>query len=86
MQPFSVCNDQSFLILLCALDPKFICPDRKTLAYKLEATLIEDALEFKEIFANLKSKVSLTTDCWKSTAGDPYIVVTCHYIDEDFIL
>ena len=74
MQPFSVCNDQSFLNLLYALDLKFICPDRKTLANSLRSDFDRRCTEVKEIFANLKSKVSLTTDCWKSTAGDPYIL------------
>ena len=32
MQPFALCNDKSFLNFCYALDPKFVLPDRKTVA------------------------------------------------------
>ena len=84
MQPFRLCNDESFLNLLYALDPKFVPPDRKTLSDYLRDDFDRRCQEIKVILNDLKSKVSLTTDCWLSAAGDPYIVITCHFIDEDF--
>ena len=35
---------------------------------------------------NFFSRVSLTTDGWSSVAGDPYLSLTAHYIDENWKL
>ena len=32
------------------------------------------------------TKVSLTTDGWDSVSVDPYLSLTCHFVDEDWVL
>ena len=81
MMPFNVCNNQAFLNLLKALDPRFVCPERNTVASDINDLYADQSKKLKDYLSKLKSKVSLTTDGWKSTAGEPYIVVTCHLID-----
>ena len=81
MMPFNVCNNQAFLNLLRALDPRFVCPERNTVASDINDMFSDQSKKLKDYLSKLKSKVSLTTDGWKSTAGEPYIVVTCHFID-----
>ena len=81
MMPFNVCNNQAFLNLLKALDSRFVCPERNTVASDINDIFSDQSKKLKYYLFKLKSKVSLTTDGWKSTAGEPYIVVTCHFID-----
>ena len=85
MQPFALCNDKSFLNFCYALDPKFVLPDRKTVANLLRTEYETMCRGIKGMLELLDSKASFTSDGWTSTAGDPYIVVTCHYIDKEFI-
>ena len=65
MSPFSVCNDESFIKLLYALDPKFVCPDRNTLVNYLRDDFEWKYSDFKKILFKIESKISLTTDVWK---------------------
>ena len=81
MMPFNICNNQAFLNLLKALDPRFVCPERNTIASDINDMFADQSKKLKDYLSKLNSKVSLTTDGWKSTAGEPYIVVTCHFID-----
>ena len=76
MSSFNVCNNQYFLDFIKALDPKFCTPNRVTMAYELRSEFNWQQKELKSFLA------SLTSDGWKSIAGDPYLVLTCHYIDK----
>ena len=64
MMPFNVCNNQAFLNLLKALDPRFVCPERNTIASDINDMFGDQSKKLKDYLSKLKSKVSLTTDGW----------------------
>ena len=62
MSSFSICNDQSFLKLIYALDPAFVVPNRKSIKQNILTNFDAGISEVREI----KSKVNLTADGWVS--------------------
>ena len=65
------------------MDPKFIPLNRKTIANLFRSEYYAKYDHIKTMLHLLVSKACFTTDGWIS--GDPYIVVTCHYIYQEFI-
>ena len=68
-----------------SMHPKFIPPDRKSIASYLRTEYDAKYDNIKTMLHSFDSKASFTTDGWTSTSGDPYIVVSYHYINQDFI-
>nr|KAJ0223032.1 hypothetical protein LSAT_V11C200064300 [Lactuca sativa] len=83
-QPFSVVENDLFVYMMKRANPLF----QKT----CRATIKEDCLKvYKHEMKKLKdltsvaSKISLTTDCWKSSHQKiEYIVITGHFIDQNW--
>ncbi|KAL4583285.1 hypothetical protein LXL04_007855 [Taraxacum kok-saghyz] len=85
-QPFSVVDDELYVNMMKTASPFFEKLSRTTI--KEDCFKIYDH-EKKRLKALLKtvSKISLTTDCWKSTHQKiEYMVVTGHFIDQNWRL
>ncbi|KAL4564893.1 hypothetical protein LXL04_028969 [Taraxacum kok-saghyz] len=85
-QPFSVVDDELYVNMMKTASPFFEKVSRTTI--KEDCFKIYDH-EKKRLKALLKSvsKISLTTDCWKSTHQKiEYMVVTGHFIDQNWRL
>ncbi|KAL4562647.1 hypothetical protein LXL04_026675 [Taraxacum kok-saghyz] len=85
-QPFSVVDDDLYLHMMKTATPFFEKVCRNTI--KGDCFTIYEH-EKKKLKALLKtvSKISLTTDCWKSTHQKiEYMVITRHFIDQNWRL
>ena len=86
MQPYDTVNDTGFRHMLKALEPRYLPPDRKTIATTYMPKMYET--EVSRIKASLKnaSCFSITTDMWTSRAKHAYTALTIHYLNADFHL
>ncbi|XP_042148139.1 zinc finger BED domain-containing protein 4-like [Ixodes scapularis] len=89
-QPYSVVEDESFIDMIRYAIPEYVVPSRKTFS----RTVIPDLYAAKKselkkriraIFEGAVECYTLTTDGWTSRAGDSYVCVTVHVLDEDFV-
>lgn len=87
MQPFSLVEEESFKKMIKTLNPRYTLPSRKYFSGIAIPKLYNDAVE------QLKAKIqghannsSITCDCWTSIAGQPYVGITLHFIDESWEL
>lgn len=86
LQPYSVTENEGFHYLLHVLEPRYKMPTRKLLAEKEIPALYEKVkLDIAESLTKAK-RVAITVDGWTSRATDPYITVTVHCIDDDWVL
>ena len=83
-QPFSIVEDEGFKRLLRILDKRYQLPCRKQFSEKVIPQMYGELRE--KVSAVIKSAMflALTTDCWTSRAGDSYISITSHFIDDKF--
>ena len=80
---FSLLNEESFLELVYFLDPRYVPPDRKTIKHRIEIEYETAFLKTKEVLKNVS--VNLTCDIWTSLLLDPYLGITAHYVDANWI-
>ncbi len=80
---FSLLNEDSFLELMYLLDPRYVPPDRKTIRERIEVEYQSAFEKIKNILKNIS--VNLTCDIWTSLVLDPYLGITAHYIDANWI-
>ena len=45
-----------------------------------------EKIVIKSRLSKIPSRINLTSDCWSSITSDGYISLTCHFIDEDWVL
>lgn len=87
-QPYSIVEDKGFINLMNCAAPKFKIPSRTTISRTLIPKLYEDKKNLLK--ATMENDVkdlitlSVTSDIWTSKNGQPYISLTCHYIDNTF--
>jgi hypothetical protein len=67
------------------LDPRYVPPDRKTIRQRIEEKYQITFNKIKYIIKNV-SKVNLTCDIWSSLVLDPFLGITAHYVDSDWIM
>ncbi|KAG0409789.1 hypothetical protein HPB47_013098 [Ixodes persulcatus] len=90
LQPFSVVEEPSFIDMIRCAIPEYVVPSRKTFSRTVVPNLYEaKKKELKERVRNVFDNggaecVTLTTDGWTSRAGDSYVCVTAHMMDQDF--
>jgi len=81
MMPYSLVEKEGFQTFVRALNPSYKLPSRKTLT---ESRIPELYSETRTNVGNIIKNVdflSLTTDCWTSTSNQPFIALTCHFIN-----
>lgn len=86
MQPYNLVEHETFIDMINTLNPRYTLPSRKYFSKNSIPKLYNDTVEkIKYELALIKtSQVSVTTDCWTSIAGTPYVGVTCHFIDAEW--
>lgn len=84
--PFSLVDYPKFRSFVAALNPWFKPVSRTTIKADCIRRYEEKKNALRNTIRNLKSRVSLTADLWTSNQTLDYLCVTCHYIDDDWIL
>ena len=84
LAPIFTVDKPAFRQLLKALDPRFNCPSRNHFS----------SVVIPEMYSDMKSSLvsklsdiksfSCTMDGWSSLAGDPYLSLTIHFINNDW--
>ena len=84
MQPYNSVEKKGFKHLLSVLCPSFKPPSRKYYSDHKIPQLYEDVKNcIKEKLKGV-SYLGLTTDCWTSGNGHPFIGLTAHIINEEW--
>ncbi|KAH9780522.1 BED-type domain-containing protein [Citrus sinensis] len=65
---------------------QFIMPSRRTIGRDVMKLFLEEKTMLKSLICNNKQRVSLTTDLWTSIQNMSYMVITTHFIDNDWCL
>ncbi|XP_019176190.1 PREDICTED: zinc finger BED domain-containing protein RICESLEEPER 2-like [Ipomoea nil] len=84
--PFRFVEGPGFrkFILVCC--PRFKIPSRWTISRDINLIYEEERLKLKCMFRGNTQRVSITTDTWTSIQRINYMVVTAHFIDEEWRL
>ena len=83
-QPFSIVEDEGFKFLLHILDRRYQLPCRKQFSEKVMPQMYGELREKVSIVIKSAMFLALTTDCWTSRAGDSYISITSHFINDKY--
>ena len=67
------------------MNRKYVPPDRKTIRERIDEEYKSRFLEIKSIVKNA-SKINLSCDIWTSIVIDPYLGITAHYVDYDWVM
>ena len=86
MQPFQTVNDSGFRQLLHTLEPRYECPDRKTISTSYMPKLYSKEKERIGQAVSSVSSFAMTTDIWTSRSNQAYTGLTIHYVDHEFKL
>ena len=86
-QPFLFAENDAFNNYINrALQPKHKKMSRKTVRSAAMKTYLEYKLKLVNELANLPCRVSLTADAWDGGYGLHYLCVTCHWLDNEWML
>ena len=69
-----------------SINPAFKRIPRNTLKRRTQKQYYLARAQLIEFFRTFDGMVSLTSDCWSSRQGEPYICVTVHWIDSNYML
>ena len=69
-----------------SINPAFRRIPRNTLKRHTQKQYYGQRAQLIEYFHDFDGMVSLTSDCWSSSQGEPFICVTVHWIDSDYYL
>jgi hypothetical protein len=82
--PFSLVEQTCFIEYSKLLNPSVQLISADTLTRHVEKLFSTSHAKVKEILVQETSKVSLTTDCWTSTATKSFLGMTVHWLDENW--
>ena len=85
IQPSSMVNDKGFNKFVNLLDSWHHIPSRRNLMRKLPTKYEEVKARVKKCLEGA-AHVCLTTDIWTSQATQGYIAVSCHFLDELWLM
>lgn len=86
-QPFLLSEDDPFNhYIKKALQPQHKKISRKTIRSAAMKMFLECKQKLIDELGNLPCRVSLTADAWDSTYGYHYLCVTCHWVDNEWVL
>ncbi|KAL2922100.1 putative AC transposase, partial [Bienertia sinuspersici] len=68
------------------LQPQYRRVPRNTLKRRTQQSYYAYRGYLMEMFRTYDGRVSLTSDTWTSTYGEPFVCVTAHWIDNDWLL
>ncbi|KAK9175019.1 hypothetical protein WN944_027023 [Citrus x changshan-huyou] len=84
--PFSHVKNFGFKHFCSVACPKFVVPSRRTITKDILDLFLAENASLKSLLFDKKEKVSLTMDIWTSIMRASYMVITSHFIDQDWQL
>ncbi|XP_019153680.1 PREDICTED: zinc finger BED domain-containing protein RICESLEEPER 2-like [Ipomoea nil] len=84
--PFIFVEGQGFRRFIAVACPRFKILSRWTISRDINVIYEEEKLNLKCLFRGNTQRVSITTDSWTSIQRINYMVVTAHFIDEEWKL
>ena len=81
-----IVDSASFKDLMNNANPQYKPPCRETLQTNVIYPMYYETKETVMGYLKDADSIALTTDCWTSLVGQPYLSLTVHVIDEDFNL
>lgn len=84
--PFSHVEGQGFIDFMRVAQPKFKPPSRRTIARDILILYGSEKERIREFLGRKSQRVSLTTDTWTSIQNINYMVLTAHFIDDNWTL
>ncbi|KAL6276202.1 hypothetical protein ACE6H2_019803 [Prunus campanulata] len=84
--PFSHVEGIGFREFLKEAQPRFDLPSHTTIARDVWDLYQEEKAKIKSVLTHNAQRVSLTTDTWTSIQNINYMVLTAHFIDDDWVL
>ena len=85
-RPFRMVEHDGFKLFMSVACPHFMIPSRWTVARDCVKLYIDEKKKLKTYFSKLTSRISLTTDTWTSCQNLGYMVLTAHWIDQNWKL
>lgn len=87
LQPFSVFDDAGFKEFVHLLYPVYKIPNRHSIFKVLIPAKYEKCLNaMKDVIEKDLETTYITTDCWTSRNTEGFMVITIHFIDQNFVL
>ncbi|CAL9012690.1 unnamed protein product [Prunus brigantina] len=84
--PFSHVEGIGFREFLNEAQPIFDLSSRTTIARDVWDLYQEEKAKIKSVLTHNAQRISLTTDTWTSIQNINYMVLTAHFIDDDWVL
>ncbi|KAH9707600.1 BED-type domain-containing protein [Citrus sinensis] len=84
--PFRFVKAEGFLEFMETCCPKFEVPSRRTITRNILELYQNEKGLLKSILSANKQRVCITTDTWTSIQMSNFMVVTTHFIDEEWVL
>ncbi|PTQ29570.1 hypothetical protein MARPO_0138s0010, partial [Marchantia polymorpha] len=85
-QAFNLVENETFRSFCRRLNPHYSLPSRQTLTRSLSDHFERALLQFRSTIDSIKGAIALTLDCWSSRVMRGYMVITVHWIDEEWKL
>ena len=84
--PFSFVENEGFRHFMSVTQPRFPLPGRISIARDCLSLYESEKLKLRSMFTKTNQSVCLTTDAWTSVQNINYMVLTAHFIDQDWKL
>ncbi|CAI8611251.1 unnamed protein product [Vicia faba] len=83
---FSFVENEGFCHFMSVTQPRFPLPGRISISRDCLSLYVSDKHKLRSMFTKTNQSVYLTTDSWTSVQNTNYMVLTAHYIDQDWKL
>nr|KAJ0185566.1 hypothetical protein LSAT_V11C900474930 [Lactuca sativa] len=85
--PFKFVENEAFVEYTNALNAKVVLASRHTISQNVSKFYTEERTKMLQLLSNPNTAIHLTTDTWTSSCQmTTYMVVTTHFIDENWIM
>jgi len=85
-QPFSVTEEVSFTKLISNLDPRYKIPCHQTVSANIQNEFDLARINIKDVFKANRSKFALTLDVWTAYTQQPFLGITIHWVDTEWVM
>ncbi|CAJ2643835.1 unnamed protein product [Trifolium pratense] len=82
--PFSFVENEGFRYFMSVTQPRLVIPGRMAIARDCLNLYTSEKHKLRNVFTKTNQSVSLTTDAWTSVQNINYMVLTAHFIDENW--
>ncbi|KAJ0946384.1 putative transcription factor/ chromatin remodeling BED-type(Zn) family [Helianthus annuus] len=83
---FRFVEKERFRYFCSLIRPELELPSRTTIAREIISLYVDEKKKLKELLQKSSHAVCLTTDAWTTCQNIDYMVLTVHYIDQDWNL